>query len=214
MKNLQKSFLKGKRIIVAVVLIFVISLFFILYFSVKKQMKNNPVTLVANINTYIQEKDNLPVDSSYFGLPVRLKIPSLNINAIVDSVGLASDGTVDVPPGPSDVAWFNLGPHPGENGSSVIDGHSGWKDGIPAVFDNLYELHIGDKLSVQDNKGKIINFIVRELKTYSPYENAPSVFNSNDGKAHLNLITCTGTWDETQKSHSERLVVFADKEIK
>jgi len=35
---------------------------------------------------------------------------------------------------------------------------------------------------------------------------------SNDGKAHLNLITCAGVWDEVEKSHSSRLVVFADME--
>jgi LPXTG-site transpeptidase (sortase) family protein len=168
--------------------------------------------LITNIDTYIQEKNNLPTDHSSIGLPVCLRIPNININAMVDSVGLTPDGAMDVPQGPSDVAWFNLGPRPGENGSSVIDGHSGWKDGIPAVFDNLDKLHIGDKLSVEDHKGNVISFVVRELKTYSPYENAPAVFNSNDGKAHLNLITCTGDWNETEKSHSERLVVFTDKE--
>lgn len=193
---------------------FVIFLMFLFYFSLKNRTENNPLSPAISINTYIQEKNNLPVDHSGFGLPVHLKIPNINVNAMVDSVGLTSDGSVDVPQGPNDVAWFNLGPRPGENGSSVIDGHSGWKDGIPAVFDNLGKLHIGDQLSIEDSKGNIIDFVVRELKTYGPYENVPTVFNSNDGKAHLNLITCTGVWDEAEKSHSERLVVFSDKEIK
>jgi hypothetical protein len=37
------------------------------------------------------------------------------------------------------------------------------------------------------------------------------VFASNDGGAHLNLITCAGEWNKGKKSYSERLVVFADK---
>jgi hypothetical protein len=53
---------------------------------------------------------------------------------------------------------------------------------------------------------------VRELRTYGPDEYASAVFRSSDGKAHLNLITCEGTWNSAQKSFSNRLVVFADKE--
>ena len=159
-----------------------------------------------------QREINFPVDQSGFGLPVLLKIPSLNISAVIDSVGLTPDGAVDVPNRPNDTAWFNLGPRPGNEGSSVIDGHSGWKDGIPAVFDNLGKLKKGDKLSVEDNKGVIINFVVRSFQTYSPSENPSAVFNSNDGKAHLNLITCAGAWSEVDKSHSKRLVVFTDEE--
>ncbi|PIZ82226.1 MAG: class F sortase, partial [Parcubacteria group bacterium CG_4_10_14_0_2_um_filter_41_6] len=40
----------------------------------------------------------------------------------------------------------------------------------------------------------------------------PEVFNSSDGKAHLNLITCTGVWNKEDNAFSERLVVFTDKE--
>lgn len=154
----------------------------------------------------------MPADHSGYGLPVRLEIPKINVDAMVDSVGLTSDGAVDVPKGPADVAWFDLGPRPGENGSSVIDGHSGWKDGIPAIFDNLYKLQKGDKVYVKDAKGMTISFVVREILTYDPHADASNVFNSSDGKAHLNLITCTGTWNETDKTHSERLVVFTDRE--
>ncbi|MFA5714473.1 MAG: PAS domain S-box protein [Candidatus Paceibacterota bacterium] len=41
---------------------------------------------------------------------------------------------------------------------------------------------------------------------------ATDIFVSNDGKAHLNLITCGGFLDEVSKSYPKRLVVFADAE--
>lgn len=116
-----------------------------------------------------------------------------------------------MPTGPSEVAWFDLGSLPGENGSAVIDGHSGWKNGIPAAFDNLYKLHKGNKIYTENSKGIITTFVVREIKIYKYNEDVPEVFNSSDGKAHLNLITCTGFWNQILKSHSSRLVVFADK---
>lgn len=143
---------------------------------------------------------------------MRLKIPRIHVDASVEYVGLTPDGAMGVPTDPDTVAWFNLGPRPGETGSAVIDGHFGWKDGIPAVFDNVHKLHKGDMLSVEDKNGVTTTFVVRELRLYDQHENAVDVFSSSDGKAHLNLITCTGVWNKNQKSYSERLVVFTDKE--
>ena len=160
-----------------------------------------------------KEQMSLPVGQAGSELPVRLKIPRINVNATVEYVGLTSDGAMDVPKGPSNAAWFDLGPRPGENGSAVIDGHSGWKNGIPAVFDNLYKLQRGDKIYVQNEKGATITFVVREIRSYNPNADAGDVFNSSDGKAHLNLITCGGVWNAIKKTHSERLVVFTDKEV-
>ena len=144
-------------------------------------------------------------------LPIRLIIPSINVNAAIESVGLTPAGAMNAPKGPADAAWFDLGPRPGDIGNAVIDGHFGWKDNIPAVFDNLAKLQIGDKIYVETAKGTTIVFVVREVLTYDQNADARSVFNSNDGKAHLNLITCEGVWNAASKSYSNRLVVFADK---
>lgn len=145
-------------------------------------------------------------------MPVRLKIPSIKVNALVENVGLTPDGAMDVPVGPANVGWFNLGPRPGEEGSSVINGHAGYKNNKPAVFDNLYKLKKGDKIYIEDSEGTTITFVVRELKSYNRNANALNVFSSSDRKVHLNLITCTGIWDKVEKTRSDRLVVFTDKE--
>ncbi len=143
---------------------------------------------------------------------MRLKIPRIGIDAAVESVGTSPDGAMDVPQNLDDVAWFNLGPRPGAVGSAVIDGHSGWSHGIPAVFDNLYTIQKGDTILVQDQNGITTTFVVRDVKTYDPKANASAVFTSSDGKTHLNLITCTGPWSAIQKTHVSRLVVFSDME--
>lgn len=145
-------------------------------------------------------------------LPVRLMIPVINVDAAVEYVGVAPDGAMDTPKGPDNVAWFELGPLPGGIGSAVIDGHSGWKDGRAAAFDNLYKLHTGDKIYVKDGTGTTTSFVVREIRNYDPAADDSDVFGSTDGKAHLNLITCEGVWNAVSRSYSERLVVFADKE--
>lgn len=145
------------------------------------------------------------------GLPSRLKIPVINVDAAVYYVGLKSDGTMDIASDPDKVAWYEFGPHPGEIGSAVIAGHYGWIGDKGSVFNNINKLKKGDELSVVDTKGTNIVFVVRESRKYDPNADAAAVFKSNDGKAHLNLITCEGVWIESQKTYSDRLVVFTDK---
>lgn len=139
-------------------------------------------------------------------------VPAIRVDAVVLSVGLASDGAMDTPKSPSDTAWFELGPSPGDPGSAVIAGHYGWKNNMPAVFDDLSALRRGDKIYVENEKGETTTFIVRESRLFDEKENAADVFSSSDGKAHLNLVTCEGVWSKDTKSYSKRLVVFTDKE--
>ncbi len=147
-------------------------------------------------------------------LPIRLVIPKMHVDAALEYVGLTKAGAMDVPKGPASAAWYDLGPRPGEGGSAVIAGHYGWKNNIPAVFDDLFLLEKGDKLYVVDEKGATSTFTVRQVRTYGENDDATDVFGAGDGNAHLNLVTCKGVWNKGKKSYSERLVVFADKEFK
>lgn len=179
------------------------------------------VALPAALQSSIKERTILPIENiasfskqeqTSFGVPVRLRIPGITVDDIVEQVGVTPEGAMGVPKGPTGVAWFNLGPRPGESGRAVISGHYGWKNGIPAVFDDLYKLHEGDKLYVEDENGVVTTFVVRELRRFGESADASEVFTSHDGKAHLNLVTCEGVWNKFSKSYSKRLVVFADKE--
>lgn len=203
--NFLKKILKRKILIITLAILF-LSVGIIFNLVLKNSIYKNFEPIFSNtLSIYKQAK----ISSS---LPVRLKIPSINIDAPIDSVGLTKKGSIGVPKGPSEVAWYDLSPIPGEKGNTVMDGHSGWKNGIPAVFDNLYKLKKGDKIYVESDTGVVISFVVREIKSYGQNEDAPDVFISNDGLSHLNLITCSGIWNDIDKSHSERLVVFTDKE--
>lgn len=146
------------------------------------------------------------------GLPTRLKIPKIKVNVVFEYVGLTPEGAMGVPKNQKNIAWFEIGPRPGEIGNAVVSGHYGWKGGKPSAFDNLYKLRPGDKIYVEDEKGVTTTFVVRESKRYKPNDDASDVFISSDDKAHLNLITCEGIWDKIAKQYSKRLVVFADKE--
>ena len=146
------------------------------------------------------------------GLPVRLKIPVINVDSAIEDALITSDGRMDVPAGSVNVAWFSLGPSPGQIGSAVIGGHFGIKDGKPFVFYDLNKLKIGDKIYIVDDKEDTITFIVRSITSFDRNADATTVFTSDDGLAHLNLITCEGIWNQVNDSYPQRLVVFTDKE--
>jgi sortase (surface protein transpeptidase) len=73
-------------------------------------------------------------------------------------------------------------------------------------------LQKGDKIYVADDAGATTTFVVSATETYDQNGDTSDIFNSSDGKAHLNLITCEGTWNAAEQSYSDRLVVFAEKE--
>ncbi|MDD2487470.1 MAG: class F sortase [Candidatus Gracilibacteria bacterium] len=146
-------------------------------------------------------------------LIARLKIPKIGINTILENVGLTPKGALGVPKGIVNAGLYSLGPAPGENGNAIIDGHFGWINKKPAVFNDLHKLIRGDKIYVHDKKGSIVTFIVSGSRIYKSDDKASEIFISSDGKSHLNLITCQGTWDKKRKEYSDRLVIFADNEI-
>jgi len=68
----------------------------------------------------------------------------------------------------------------------------------------------GDRILTVGEDGKVMTFVVTSLATYAPDQDATNVFRSDDGKAHLNLVTCQGSWNNSVRTYSERLVVFTD----
>ncbi|GCE10802.1 class F sortase [Tengunoibacter tsumagoiensis] len=139
-----------------------------------------------------------------------LIIPSIQLDAPVEQVGLTATGAMDVPTKDQwgGVGWYNKGSLPGTVGSAVIDGHLDKPGGLPAVFWNLRNLHLGDLVTVQDKEGHTKRFRVTKMANYAP-DQAPldEIFSNKDG-SFLNLITCAGRWVPSQHQTTLRLVVY------
>lgn len=141
--------------------------------------------------------------------PVRLVIPKLNLDVAIESKGEDAAGHMDVPSW-ENVAWYNLGPRPGEEGSAVIAGHYDTTTGAPSTFYQLSSLQAGDEIYVQDELNNVLRFTVKDMRNYD-YFLFPinEVFADPVGRK-LNLITCSGTWNHAMQTYSDRLVVFAE----
>ncbi|MCE9586056.1 class F sortase [Candidatus Uhrbacteria bacterium] len=168
-------------------------------------------TWVTPSIAYAQQTLDKPFQA--VGKPVRLKIPSIRVDAVIRHVGRTSNGAMGVPKVPRETAWYSLGPKPGEKGSAVIAGHVNWWNGAVGVFARINTLKKGDRITVQDEKGAISTFEVRRIHELGLKESSADVFLSYDGKSHLNLVTCSGIWNKITKMYSKRLVVFTDKVV-
>ncbi|MCF7831756.1 MAG: class F sortase [Candidatus Pacebacteria bacterium] len=143
-------------------------------------------------------------------IPLMLSIDSLEVHAPIEPVGVV-DGAMGAPATADVVSWYQPGTIPGDPGSAVIAGHVNWNKGQDAIFAKLHTLEIGDILYVTDSHGNRDYFIVTKIKQYKLDANTTEVFSSDDGLAHLNLITCIGVWNPEKKTRESRLVVFTDK---
>lgn len=144
-----------------------------------------------------------------YSLPVRLQIPKLKVDSRVKYVGLTKDGKMNMPSTVYDVGWYKYGALPGNQGTAVIAGHLNGLSSEPGVFSNLTKLSKGDIITATESNGLTVNFAVRETRNYPENAQPEEAFTSTEG-SHLNLITCTGDWDKTGRSFTQRLVVFAD----
>ena len=142
--------------------------------------------------------------------PIRLLIPTIGINAAIESLGTLADGNMATPTQSpwEDVGWYNAGPRPGEKGSAVIDGHLDKPGGYPAVFWRLRNIQPGSEVKVQSTDGKTLSFHVTRIALYQP-QDAPiqDIFGNRSGN-YLNLITCAGDWIPSQHQTTLRLVVY------
>jgi hypothetical protein len=145
------------------------------------------------------------------GPPIRLQVPSIGVDAIVESVGLTSDRSMAAPKGWQNVAWFLHGFRPGEVGNAVIAGHLDTNTGGPAVFWDLNQVRPGDELFVTYENGDRYAFLVDGSELYDHDAQGATIeriFGSSQ-TADLNLVTCDGAWDHGRATYSKRLVVFS-----
>lgn len=169
-------------------------------------VKNVVSTPTKAVPTFIVS----PVTTVTANVPAHLMIPSINVNAVVENVGIQSNGDLGTPQQRpwEGVGWYNNGPRPGQAGSAVMDGHLDRPGGFPAVFWDLGKVHVNDMVMVVDASGKTLKFRVTRTAAYPPQEAPLQEIFGDAGGTYLNLITCAGTWVPSQHQTTLRLVVY------
>lgn len=140
--------------------------------------------------------------------PERLSIPAIGVSSSLETLGIGSGGTVDVPKNPDRPGWLDRSPAPGQQGPAVIIGHLDSRTG-PAVFLRLRDLAVGDPVVVTRHNGTKVTFTVDGVRSFrkSQFPSA-ATYGPVPGPA-LRLITCGGNYDHATKSYESNVIVFA-----
>jgi sortase (surface protein transpeptidase) len=167
-------------------------------------------------------------------VPLQLLIPSINVTSQVLGVGVTAGDVMDAPEGPADdpvwqeAFWYRGSAIPGVISTAVIAGHVNGPRGTRGVFGDIARLKKGDVIIVRDTRRRLdVRFAVTSSTSFTLDETTePAVLKriygvgpvagttpqrARDGRAHLTLVTCAGTFDTNLGTHDHRLAVFATR---
>ncbi len=143
--------------------------------------------------------------------PKRINIPTINVNAFIQNVGVDQNQQIAVPNNIHIAGWFVDSVRPGEKGLSIIDGHVNGRTTDDGVFKELPQLKIGDEVTIVYGDDSSRTFRVHSSEAYSTQNSASILFSQVPKiERQLNLITCTGSYNAEARSYDTRHIVILE----
>jgi sortase (surface protein transpeptidase) len=149
-----------------------------------------------------------PAEPPPVATPAALIIPEIGVRTRLISLGLAAQGTVQVPSTTSVAGWYTRSPRPGAVGPAIILGHVDSYQG-PGVFFRLVELRSGDPIYVRRADGSTVEFRVTAVQSYLKDHFPTRAIYGPTPDAELRLITCGGAFDSATDHYLSNIVVYA-----
>lgn len=141
--------------------------------------------------------------------PVRIKIPSIEVDVPLTDLSRNEDGGLNAPP-PDDAnlaGWDAAGIMPGSTGTAVIAGHVDTRKG-PAAFYGLGSLKKGAKIKIPRKDGLTAHFVVDGVEEYEKDDFPNRKVYGQRARPELRLITCGGSFNK-KDGYSGNVVVYA-----
>jgi hypothetical protein len=140
--------------------------------------------------------------------PVRLRIPSIGVDAPLENLGLEADGSIAAPQEWQDAGWYAGGPRPGQPGPAVLLGHVDSRTG-PAVFHRLAGLPSGALVLVDRADRTTARFRVQGRLQVAKSRFPSELVYGATLTPSLRLVTCGGTFDRQTGHYRDNVVVTA-----
>lgn len=140
--------------------------------------------------------------------PTFIVFPALNLFTSVESVGRTNTGTMDVPNNWQNVAWYEPGFAPGEDGHAALSAHLDWS-GNTGPFWGLADVPNGSLLAVVGESGRILVYMTVSNQSYDRVARVSDQVFGPANESRLSLITCEGTFEESLGTYDKRQVLEA-----
>jgi LPXTG-site transpeptidase (sortase) family protein len=143
----------------------------------------------------------------------RILIPRFGVDASVVVRGVDTNGVMETPDGPEDVAWYDFSARTGFGSNAVFSGHVDYINYGPAVFWNLKDLEPGDIVEVRLEDGTNYRYSVtdREMVPANPPQEKLAQILGPTQQEIITLITCGGTFDPSVGQYDQRVIVRAER---
>ena len=141
----------------------------------------------------------------------RLQIPKLDIDAEVVVLGVDTDGQMQAPDSPNEVAWYDFTASPGTSGNALFSGHLDYARFGPAVFSQLADLDVADEVFITLSDGTIYAYHVTSSTVYNAAKAPLDEIIGPTADEVITLITCAGTFDARAREYDQRVIVRAHR---
>ncbi len=144
----------------------------------------------------------------------RLAIPRFDVEASIVVLGVDSNGVMETPDGPTNVAWYDFSARPGYpveegGGNAVFSGHVDYYNYGPAVFWHLKDLERGDVIEVRLADGTTYRYEVTERQQVNAATAPIEDIIGDTPEEVVTLITCGGTFNSNIGEYDQRVIVRA-----
>jgi LPXTG-site transpeptidase (sortase) family protein len=139
----------------------------------------------------------------------RLVIPSIGVDAEVVTKGVTSDGAMEDPRGPWEVAWYNFSALPNRVGNIVMAGHLDYVNVGAAVFYKLGSLKEGDQVVINLTNGESATYRVTTVSSYNASTAPVQEIVGPTPEETVTLITCGGSFNRSTREYDSRVIVRA-----
>lgn len=178
---------------------------------------SKPATLPTQgiVTQDIKEPEESIPDVTAYSVPAdqprRLIMDSIQVDALIQRVGITDQNAIAVPSNVHFAGWFTQSSKPGESGLSIINGHvtGRFNDGI---FRNLKLLRVGDVFKIEYGDMSVKEFQVVDVQTLPSTDAIGLLLHKRpEIYSQLNLITCTGVYDKNAQTFNDRVIVVSKR---
>ncbi len=139
--------------------------------------------------------------------PVRVRIPSIGVDASTSQLGL--DGNkLATPDDPDVVGWFTGAHTPGAPGRAVLNGHLTW-NGRNTVFASLPDVAVGAVVEIDRQDGTTAKFEITKVSTFEKDQFPTAEVYAATDEPSLVLITCGGEYSKSEHYYDSNVIAFA-----
>ncbi len=149
-----------------------------------------------------------PVESSP---PVRIQVPSVQIDISIQPVGVGDDGEMAIPKDITIGGWYQYGSSPGSPvGSTVITAHVDAFDQGLGPFAYLKEMPADAEVIVTTADGVDHRYVVASVQNVEKKQLPLDQVFDRAGAPRLVLITCGGQFDQNVLNYSDNVIAIAN----